>query len=78
VGDPKGSSFWPCCSKPHTTADGAERAKIRELIAAGLQLHHITARTAHEKSVTKLGNDGVAFVGSCESNPAHTTLTGGI
>lgn len=48
-----------------TTADGAERDKVRELIAAGLQLHHIVGCSAHEKAVTKLGRDGIAFVGSC-------------
>lgn len=61
-----------------TTADGAERAKIRELIAAGLKLHHIVGCRALEKEVTKLGDDGVAFIGSCESNPAHAVLAAGI
>jgi hypothetical protein len=61
-----------------STADGAERAKVRELIAAGMQLHHIVGCSAQEKAVTKLGNDGVAFVGSCESNHAHATPAGGI
>jgi hypothetical protein len=61
-----------------SAANGAERAKVRELIAAGLQLHHIVGCSAREKEVTKLGNDGVAFIGSCGSNPAHATPTGGI
>jgi hypothetical protein len=63
-----------------TTADGAERAKVRELIAAGMRLHHIFGCNAQEKAVTKLGNDGIAFVGSCEMNPAHATpaTNGGI
>ena len=61
-----------------TTADGAERVKIRELIAAGMQLHHIVGCSAQEKVVTKLGADGIAFVGSCAANPAHATPAGGI
>lgn len=48
-----------------TTADGAERAKVRELIAAGLQLHHIVGCSAQENAVTRLGDDGIAFIGSC-------------
>lgn len=36
-----------------TTADGAERAKVRELIAAGMQLHHIVGCSAHEQAVTR-------------------------
>jgi hypothetical protein len=59
-----------------TTAEGAERAKVREMIAAGLQLHHIVGCSAHEKEVTKLGNDGVAFIGSCPV-AAHATPAGG-
>jgi len=61
-----------------TTADGAERAKVREMIAAGLQLHHLPGCSAQEKAVKRLGNDGIAFIGSCESNHAHATLAGGI
>lgn len=60
-----------------TTADGAERAKIRELIAAGMQLHHIVGCNAHEEAVTKLGNDGIAFMGSCPA-AAHAVPAGGI
>jgi hypothetical protein len=60
-----------------TTAEGAERAKVREMIAAGLQLHHIVGCSAQEKEVTKLGNDGIAFVGSC-SMGAHAVPAGGI
>ena len=60
-----------------TTADGTERTKIRELIAAGMQLHHIGGCNAHEQTVTKLGNDGVAFVGSCPVD-AHAVPAGGI
>jgi hypothetical protein len=61
-----------------STQDGAERAKIRELIAAGMRLHHIVGCSAREKAVTKLDNDGIAFVGSCQSNPAHAMPAGGI
>jgi hypothetical protein len=61
-----------------TTAEGAERAKVRELIAAGMQLHHIVGCSARENTVTKLGDDGVAFVGSCPANPAHAIPAGGI
>jgi hypothetical protein len=60
-----------------TTAEGAERAKVREMIAAGLQLHHIVGCSAQEQEVTKLGNDGIAFVGSC-SMGAHAVPAGGI
>jgi hypothetical protein len=60
-----------------TTADGADRAKIREMIAAGFQLHHIVGCSTHEKEVTKLGSDGVAFVGSCPV-AAHAVPAGGI
>jgi hypothetical protein len=55
-----------------STPDGDERQSVRKLIAAGLQLHHIAGCSAHEQTVTKLGNDGIAFVGSC-SLGAHTT-----
>jgi hypothetical protein len=61
-----------------TTADGADRAAIRELIAAGMRLHNIVGCSAHEDTVTKLGDDGVAFVGSCVLNLAHATPAGGI
>lgn len=61
------------------TPDGADRAEVRKLIAAGLQRHHIVGCSTQEKAVEKLGNDGIAFVGSCGSNhPAHTTLVGGV
>jgi len=60
-----------------TTADGAERAKVRELVAAGMQLHHIIGCNTHEQAVTKLGNDGIAFVGSCPVQ-AHAVAAGGI
>jgi hypothetical protein len=46
-----------------TTADGADRAKVRELIVAGMKLHHIVGCSAREKAVTRLGNDGIAFFG---------------
>jgi hypothetical protein len=59
-----------------TTGDGADRAKVRELIAAGMQLHHIVGCNAHERTVMKLGDDGIAFVGSCAVNPAHATPAG--
>ena len=61
-----------------TTADGADRTKVRELIAAGMRLHHIVGCSAYEDTVTKLGDDGVAFVGSCAVNPAHAIPAGGI
>ena len=61
-----------------TTTDGADRKAVRELIAAGLQLHHIVGCIAQEKAVTKLGDDGIAFVGSCTLDPAHATPAGGI
>ena len=48
-----------------TTPDGAERESVRELIAAGMQLHNLVGCSAHEQAVTKLGSDGIAFVGSC-------------
>ncbi len=60
-----------------TTAEGTDRAKIRELIAAGMQLHHIVGCSAHENEVTKLGSDGIAFVGSCPV-AAHAVPAGGI
>jgi hypothetical protein len=60
-----------------TTADGADRAKVRELIAAGMRLHHIVGCSAHEDIATKLGDDGIAFVGSC-SLGAHAAPAGGI
>lgn len=61
-----------------STVDGGERAKVRELIAAGMRLHHIVGCSVQEKTVTKLGSEGIAFVGSCGSNQAHATLAGGI
>jgi hypothetical protein len=61
-----------------TTADGADRKAVRELIAAGMQLHHIVGCSPQEKAVTKLGNDGIAFVGSCTLSSAHATSAGGI
>jgi hypothetical protein len=60
-----------------TTAEGADRAKIRELIAAGMKLHHIVGCSAQETAVKKLGNDGIAFIGSCPG-AAHAVLAGGI
>lgn len=60
-----------------TTAAGADRAKIREMIAAGLKLHHIAGCSAQEKAVTKLGSDGIAFIGSCPV-VAHAVPAGGI
>jgi hypothetical protein len=60
-----------------TTADGAERAKVRELIAAGFQLRHIVGCSTREQAVTKLGSDGIAFVGSCALG-AHAVPAGGI
>jgi hypothetical protein len=61
-----------------STANGAECAKIRELIAAGMQLHHIVGCSAQEKVVTKLGNDGIAFVGSCLVADHAAPAIGGI
>jgi hypothetical protein len=60
-----------------TTAEGAERAKIREMIAASLQLHHIVGCSAQEKAVTRLGYDGIAFIGSCPL-AARAVPAGGI
>jgi hypothetical protein len=60
-----------------TTAEGAERAKIREMIAASLQLHHIVGCSAQEKAVTRLGDDGIAFIGSCPL-AARAVPAGGI
>jgi hypothetical protein len=60
-----------------TTADGTERAKVRELIAAGFQLHHIVGCSAQEKAVTRLGDDGIAFIGSCPL-AARAVPAGGI
>jgi hypothetical protein len=61
-----------------STADGAERAKVRELIAAGMRLHHIAGCSAQEKAVTKLGDNGIAFVGSCPVSAHPTPTIGGI
>jgi hypothetical protein len=61
----------------NTTPDGAERAKVRELIAAGMRLHHIVGCSTHGQAVTKLADDGLAFVGSCPVE-AHATPAGGI
>jgi hypothetical protein len=61
-----------------TTAEGADRSAVRELIEAGMRLHNIVGCSAHEDTVTKLGDDGVAFVGSCVTNLAHATPAGGI
>jgi hypothetical protein len=51
------------------TRDGGETAKVRELIAAGLSMHHLSGCEAREQTVTRLKNDGIAFVGLC--SPAH-------
>ncbi|MBS0418018.1 MAG: hypothetical protein JSR66_09915 [Proteobacteria bacterium] len=48
-----------------STADGTEHAKVRALIAAGLEMHHIVGCSAREKAVTKLGNGNIVFIGSC-------------
>ncbi len=42
-----------------------------------MQLLHIVGCSAHEEVVTKLGNDGIAFVGSCPA-AAHAVPAGGI
>jgi hypothetical protein len=47
------------------------------MIAAGLKLHHIAGCSAQEKAVTKLGSDGIAFIGSCPV-AAHAVPAGGI
>ena len=48
-----------------STRDGAETAKVRELIAAGLSMHHLTGCVPLERAVTRLKNGDIAFVGFC-------------
>ena len=59
-----------------TTANGAERAKVRELVADGMRFHHITGCSAVEQAVTRLSDGEIAFMGSCSS--AHAVPAGGI
>jgi hypothetical protein len=59
------------------TPDGAERAEVHKLIAAGMRLHHIVGCSPQETAVTKLGAGGVAFVGTCPV-VAHAASAGGI
>ena len=47
------------------TRDGAEAAKVRALIAAGLSMHHLSDCEPREQTVTKLENGDIAFVGHC-------------
>jgi hypothetical protein len=61
-----------------STADGDERQSVRKLIAAGLQLHRLVGCSAHEQAITKLGHDGIAFVGSCSLGAHATPAIGGI
>ena len=61
-----------------TTADGADRADVRELIGAGMRLHHIVGCSTQETTVMKLGSDGIAFVGSCPVAAHATPALGGI
>lgn len=60
-----------------STADGAERTKVRELVAAGLQTHHMLGCSPRERVVTRLNNGNIAFVGSC-TVAAHVVPAGGI
>jgi hypothetical protein len=60
-----------------STADGAERAKVRELVAAGLQTHHMVGCSPRERVVTRLSNGNIAFVGSC-TVAARAVPAGGI
>jgi len=56
----------------------SKRAKLRVLIPAALELHHIVGCSAHENAVAKLGNDGgIAFIGSC-AVAAHAVAASGI
>jgi hypothetical protein len=48
-----------------TAPDGQERDKVRELIAAGLALHHLAGCAAREQAVTRISPDGIAFIGTC-------------
>jgi hypothetical protein len=59
------------------TPDGAEHESVRELIAAGLQMHHMLGCSPHERAVTKLANGEIAFVGSCPMG-ARAIPAGGI
>ena len=47
------------------TRDGAESAEVRELIAAGLRMHHLSGCEPREQTVTSMKNGDVAFVGYC-------------
>lgn len=60
-----------------STKDGAERAKVRELIAVGLKTHHMVGCSPREGAVTRLSNGNIAFVGSC-AVAAHVMPAGGI
>ena len=60
-----------------TTAEGAENEKVHALIAAGMQLHGLVGCSIQEQGVRKLGDDGIAFVGSCPV-ATHAMQAGGI
>jgi hypothetical protein len=59
------------------TRDGGETANVRELIAAGLSMHHLTGCEPRERAVTRLKNGDIAFVGSC-SPTAQRDLAGAL
>lgn len=45
------------------------RPAVRELITAGLQLHHLVRCDTHDNPPTKLDNGGIAFIGVCPDRP---------
>lgn len=59
------------------TRDGAEVAKVRALIAAGLSMHHLSGCVPREQTVSRLKNGDIAFVGRC-SPTAQRALIGAI
>ena len=55
----------------------SEGAKVHELVAAGFKLHHIVGCSTKEKSVIKLDDGSIAFIGAC-SVAAHADPAGAI
>jgi len=55
----------------------SEGAKVHELVAAGFKLHHIVGCSTQEKSVIKLDDGSIAFIGACTVAP-HGNPAGAI
>ena len=59
-----------------TENGNTNRPVVRELIGAGLEMHHLVGCDTRDSPPTKLGNGRIAFMGVCPV--ARAAPTGGI